>query len=129
MSARRGTALVVDDSPAMRVATRSALADCGLDVREAQDGAEAWRVLADDRFALIVSDLHMPLVDGLKLISLVRSGGPHQGTPIVVLTADGTREDCRRALELGANAVLKKPVAPDELAATVASLLALRALP
>jgi two-component system chemotaxis response regulator CheY len=129
MTVRRGTALVVDDSPAMRVAIRGVLADAGLEVREAQDGAEAWRVLADERFELIVSDLHMPLVDGLKLIGLVRSGGPHQRTPFVIVTADGTREDCRRALELGANAVLKKPVAPDELAATVATLLALRALP
>jgi two-component system chemotaxis response regulator CheY len=116
-------ALVVDDSAAMRGLIRGALARAGLDAREAQDGAEAWRVLADGRFELIVSDIHMPLVDGLKLIGLVRAGGRHQRTPIVVVTADGTRDDCRRALELGANAVLKKPVEEHELAAAVTRLL------
>lgn len=123
MTRRRRTALVVDDSAAMRGLIRGALARVGLDAREAQDGAEAWRVLADERFALIVSDLHMPLVDGLKLIGLVRSRGDHQRTPIVLVTADGTPDDCRRALELGANAVLKKPLAPEELAAAVTRLL------
>jgi two-component system chemotaxis response regulator CheY len=122
VSARR-TALVVDDSPAVRGVVRGVLAGIGVDAHEAQDGAEAWRVLADRRYAIIVSDLHMPLVDGLKLIGLVRAGGPHQRTPIVVVTADGTRDDCRRALELGASAVLKKPVHAGELAATVATLL------
>ena len=91
MTVRRGTALVVDDSPAMRVAIRGVLTDAGLEVREAQDGAEAWRVLADERFELIVSDLHMPLVDGLKLIGLVRSGGPHQRTPFVIVTVRPAR--------------------------------------
>ena len=119
MKVRRRTALVVDDSPAMRGLLRGALAHMGLDAEEAQDGGDAWRALADGRFELIVSDLHMPLVDGLKLIALVRSGGQHQRTPIVVVTADGTQDDCRRALELGANVVLKKPLQPSELAAAV----------
>jgi two-component system chemotaxis response regulator CheY len=126
VSAPRALALVVDDSPTMRSRIRGALARVGVEAREAQDGAEAWRVLADARFELIVSDLHMPLVDGLKLIGLVRSGGSHQRTPIVVVTADGTRHDCRLALELGANVVLKKPIQEHELVAAVAELLALQ---
>jgi two-component system, chemotaxis family, chemotaxis protein CheY len=121
--ASRRSALIVDDSPAVRAMIRAALADVGLDVREAQDGAEAWRVLADARFELIVSDIHMPFVDGLKLIGLVRSGGAHRLTPIVVVTADGTQDDCRRALELGANVILKKPLDPSALGAAVTNLL------
>ena len=123
MTASRRAALIVDDSSAMRALIRGALAQVGLDAREAQDGVEAWRVLADEQFELIVSDIHMPFVDGLKLIGLVRSSGPHQRTPIVVVTADGTQDDCRRALELGANVVLMKPVEPAALAAAVAKLL------
>jgi two-component system chemotaxis response regulator CheY len=123
VTATRKTALIVDDSPAMRGVIRGVLARLGLEAREAQDGAEAWRVLAEARFELIVTDIHMPLVDGLKLIGLVRSGGNHQRTPIVVVTAEGTEDDCRRALELGANAVVEKPIEPDRLAAAVTSLL------
>ena len=123
MTTSRRAALIVDDSPAMRAVMRGALARAGVEAREAQDGADAWRALAHGRYALIVSDLHMPLVDGLKLIALVRSGGNHQRTPVVVVTADGTEDDCRRALELGANVVLRKPIDPDALAAEVTKLL------
>lgn len=115
--------LVVDDSAVMRGAVCSTLQEMGLASREAQDGAEAWRLMREDRFDLIVTDLHMPLVDGLKLIKLVRGGGAHREVGIIVVSAEGTEADLRRAVELGANAVLKKPFERPQLAAAVARLL------
>jgi two-component system chemotaxis response regulator CheY len=122
MTAR--TALVVDDSAAMRRQVRAALAAVPeLATSEAADGAEAWRLLAGGRFDLLVTDINMPRLDGLKLVSLVRQGGPHRAIPIVVVTTESAEEDRRRAMQLGADAYLLKPVELERLAELVRGLL------
>ena len=65
----------------------------------------------------------MPRLDGLKLVALVRQGGPRQGMPIVVITTESAGADGRRALELGADAWLEKPVDPRRLVEVVRGLL------
>jgi two-component system chemotaxis response regulator CheY len=117
------TALVVDDSAAMRRQVLRGLARVpGLSAREAADGVEAWRLLAEGRFDLLLTDLNMPRLDGLKLVSLVRQAGPHRDIPIVVITTESAEDDRRRALALGADAYLLKPVTPAALAEAVRSL-------
>jgi two-component system chemotaxis response regulator CheY len=120
---RAPAALVVDDSAAMRRQLCLAL-EGHLHTLEAGDGAEAWRTLQSRSVDLILTDVNMPLLDGLKLIGLVRSGGAHQRTPIVVITSEAAEADRRRAERLGADAYLVKPVVPDKLVATVQRLLA-----
>jgi two-component system chemotaxis response regulator CheY len=121
-------ALVVDDSPAMRRQLAVALQRVpGLKSVEAVDGAEAWRKLASGTFDILLTDVNMPTLDGLKLISLVRSGGAHQQIPVVVITTEGAEADRRRALSLGANSYLVKPVLASQVVEAVTTLLRLTA--
>jgi len=119
-------ALIVDDSPAMRRQLATALQRVpGLKAIEAADGAEAWRKLASGTFDILITDINMPTLDGLKLISLVRAGGVHQRIPVVVVTTEGADADRRRALSLGADGYLVKPVLATEVVDAVRGLLRL----
>ena len=123
MSAPRLTALVVDHSPAMRRQLAHALQRVGLQPVEAQDGADAWRQLQRAPVHVILTDINMPVMDGLKLIGLVRAGGAHQRTPIVVITTEGAEGDRRRAESLGASGYLVKPVQSQQVVELVKQLL------
>ncbi|MFT3915387.1 MAG: response regulator [Anaeromyxobacteraceae bacterium] len=120
----RWRALIVDDSPSMRRQLFHALRRVGeLDAVEATDGADAWRKLAGAKFDLVLTDVNMPILDGLKLVSMVRSGGAHQDTPVVVITTEGAEADRQRAMRLGATAYLVKPVQAQQVIETVRALL------
>jgi two-component system chemotaxis response regulator CheY len=117
-------ALVVDDSATMRRQLSLALQRVpGLSSVEAVDGADAWRKMASGTFDILITDINMPTLDGLKLISLVRAGGPHQRIPVVVVTTEGAEPDRRRALALGASSYLVKPVMADQVVSAVKALL------
>ncbi len=117
-------ALVVDDSGAMRRQLAYALQRiAGMGTVEAADGADAWRKLSSAAFDIVITDINMPLLDGLKLVALVRAGGPHQRVPIVVITTEGAEADRKRALNLGASAYLVKPVRASQVVETVRALL------
>ncbi|HZZ86036.1 MAG TPA: response regulator [Anaeromyxobacteraceae bacterium] len=123
------SALVVDDSGAMRKQLAYALQRVmGIHATEATDGADAWRKLSTGAYDVVLTDVNMPLMDGLKLISLIRkSGGAHQQVPIVVITTEGAVEDRRRAMDLGASAYLVKPVQSQQVVEALRSLLRLSA--
>ena len=121
-------ALVVDDSQAMRRSLVYALRRIPhLACDEAEDGAAGLKALAAARYDLVLTDINMPLLDGLKLIAHVRGGGAgaHQRVPIVVITTESAEEDRARALSLGANAYLVKPVQAHQVLHTVQQLLGL----
>ena len=119
-------ALVVDDSAAMRKQLCYALRRVvGVETVEAADGADAWRKLSTAAFDIVLTDINMPLLDGLKLVALVRAGGVHQRVPIVVITTEGAEADRRRAMNLGANAYLVKPVQANQVVDAVRGLLRL----
>jgi two-component system chemotaxis response regulator CheY len=117
-------ALVVDDSAAMRRQLCQVLDRAvGLDTVEAADGADAWRKLCSTSFDIVVTDINMPVLDGLKLVSLVRSGGAHQRVPILVITTESAEADRKRAMSLGASAYLVKPVQATRVVEAVKGLL------
>jgi two-component system, chemotaxis family, chemotaxis protein CheY len=117
-------ALVVDDSAAMRKQLCYALQRVGaMDAVEAADGADAWRKLCSAAFDIVITDINMPLMDGLKLVSLVRAGGAHLRVPIVVITTEGAEADRKRAMSLGASAYLVKPVQASQVVEMVRALL------
>jgi two-component system chemotaxis response regulator CheY len=119
-------ALVVDDSSAMRKQLCYALQRVvGMDTVEASDGADAWRKLCSAAFDIVITDINMPLMDGLKLVALVRAGGLHQRVPLVVITTEGAEADRKRAMSLGASAYLVKPVQANQVVEAVRSLLRL----
>lgn len=116
--------LIVEDSPMMRQLLVFAMARVrNLRVTEADDGVDALRKLATARFDLIVTDINMPIMDGLKLIRRVRTDENHKSTPIIVITTEGAEEDRHRALQLGANAYITKPIQAPQVIAKVKELL------
>jgi two-component system, chemotaxis family, chemotaxis protein CheY len=121
LSAR--AALVVDDSPAMRKQLCQALQRAGMHTVEAGDGAQAWRQLQSAQVDVILTDINMPILDGLKLVGLVRAGGRHRATPVVVITTEAGEPDRRRAEGLGANGYLVKPVQSQQVLEVVTRLL------
>jgi two-component system, chemotaxis family, chemotaxis protein CheY len=118
--------LVVEDSPTMRQLVVFALARVpGLTVTEAEDGVDALRKLAGSKFDIVVTDINMPIMDGLKLVKRIRTDAIHKDVPIVVITTESAEEDRNRAMSLGASAYLTKPIQAATIIATVRELLKL----
>ena len=84
---------------------------------------DGLRKLASARYDIIVTDINMPIMDGLKLVKRVRSDPVHKDTPIIIITTEGSHEDRQRALQLGANAYITKPIQAPQVIATVKELL------
>ena len=119
-------ALVVEDSHTMRQLLVFALSRIrNLKVTEAGDGVDALKKLTTQRFDILITDINMPIMDGLKLVNLVRKDGNHKEIPIVIITTEGAQEDRERALALGANAYITKPIQAPQVISKVKELLKL----
>lgn len=118
--------LVVEDSPMMRQLLVFALARIKkLSVTEADDGVDGLRKLQGNKFDLIITDINMPIMDGLKLVKRIRSDETHKDVPIIIITTEGSSEDRARAMALGANAYITKPIQAPQVIAQVKELLKL----
>lgn len=121
---RRFNALVVEDSPPMRkmiVFALSRVREC--DVVEADDGVDALRRIAGTKFDIIITDINMPILDGLKLVKRLRADENYKDVPIVIITTEGAAEDRQRALALGANAYITKPIQAQQVISLVREIL------
>lgn len=117
-------ALVVDDSPAMRRSIMFALQRIeGLSCVEAQDGVEGLKKFNQQPFDIVITDINMPMMDGLKLITALRQAPAKADVPIVVITTESAETDRERAMKLGASAYLIKPVQAKLVLDTVKKLL------
>jgi DNA-binding response OmpR family regulator len=112
--------LVVDDDPEVRELLRRTLQDNGFEVLEAADGQRALDAHAVEAVDLIVLDLTLPAVDGLEVLSRVRS---KSDLPVILLTGHGDEADRVRGLEMGADDYVVKPFSPRELEARIRSVL------
>jgi two-component system chemotaxis response regulator CheY len=92
-------------------------------ILEVGSGFEALRHLPRQRFDLIVTDINMPDINGLELVSFVKSNEAYRDIPLVIVSTESSSRDRDRGLELGADAYLVKPFEPDELREIAASLL------
>ena len=118
------TFLVVEDSPTMRQLIAFSLRRLqGCRVIEAVDGVDALKKMTTDRVDMVITDINMPMMDGLKLVTLIRGNARTKSLPIVIVTTEGAEEDRKRGLALGANAYIPKPIQPAELLKTITSLL------
>ncbi len=117
--------LIVEDSPTMRALLSSALEDLEVPVKitEASSGFEALRCLPREPFDLIVTDINMPDINGLELVSFAKSNDAYRSIPLIIVSTEGTERDRERGLELGADAYLAKPFEPEILREVVADLL------
>jgi two-component system chemotaxis response regulator CheY len=120
------TALVVEDSTTMRQLLVSALSRLTeVRVIEAEDGVHGLKELQANQVDILLTDINMPRMDGLKLVGLVRKDPKHRDIPIVIVTTEGAKEDRERGLALGADRYFVKPVKASEVVDTVSELLKL----
>ncbi|MCC7000315.1 MAG: response regulator [Deltaproteobacteria bacterium] len=113
MTGAHATVLVVEDSPTMRQLLTYALMRLGdIEVLEAEDGLDALRKLAARTapVELVITDINMPNLDGLKLIARLRADDATRDVPIVVITTDSGEGDRERAMALGATSYIEKPL-------------------
>ncbi len=118
--------LIVEDSETMRSLLTSSLEELDVPVKitEAASGFDALRLLPREDFDLVVTDINMPDINGLELVSFVRSNERFESTPVVIVSTEGSERDRDKGLELGADAYLVKPFDPDALREVVSGLLA-----
>lgn len=116
-------ALVVDDSTSMRQMVCYTLRQAGIEPVEAADGQQAAEQLDSGPFAVIITDLNMPVLDGLGFIRLARAHANARFTPILMLTTES--QDSRKAegKAAGATGWLVKPFDPEKLLAVVAKVV------
>lgn len=116
-----GRILIVDDDPYfLRVLSRI-LAGENFRVKTAEGAAEAAKVLREDSFDLVISDLRLPDGDGLTILQEIRKAGSE--VPVVILTAYGEVDSYLEAMNAGATEYLNKPVKSDDLISVVRTCL------
>jgi CheY-like chemotaxis protein len=119
--------LIVDDNLSSADTMELALMDLdGFETSSATNGARAWSLIqefGEDRLAAVVTDLHMPSIDGFELIARIRSDVRYTHLPILVVSATTDPLAPQRVLDLGANAFLSKPWSPLKLRRRLEHLL------
>ena len=100
--------LVAEDSITSRMLLRNILETAGFHVKTAVDGLEAFQILQNDSFDLVVSDIEMPGMNGFELTSKIRTDARYATIPVVLVTALSSDWDRQRGLEAGANAYIVK---------------------
>ncbi|MFF7864319.1 hybrid sensor histidine kinase/response regulator [Pseudomonas sp. LLC-1] len=104
----RKRVLVVDDSLTVRELQRKLLGNRGYDVAVAVDGMDGWNALRGEDFDLLITDIDMPRMDGIELVTLVRRDQRLQSLPVMVVSYKDREEDRRRGLDAGADYYLAK---------------------
>ena len=108
--------LIVEDSPMMRQLLYVALSRIqGLTIVEAEEGMDGLKKLNTEQFDIVIVDINMPVMDGLKLVKHIRSAEKGADIPIIIVTTEGAEDDKERALQLGVNVYLTKPVHSEEI--------------
>jgi len=110
--------LIVDDSAAIRKILQRVLVQAQLPlgkVHEANDGREALQKLLADPVGLILSDINMPNMDGLELLSALKAMDAYKSVPILMITTEGSQEKVMQALQLGAAGYVRKPFTPEQI--------------
>jgi two-component system chemotaxis response regulator CheY len=115
--------LTVDDSISIRQLVATSLREAGYRVAEAGDGREALDIAAAQRFALVITDLNMPRLDGIGLITALRALPAYREVPMLMLTTESSAEMKTRGREAGATGWLVKPFDPQRLLDMVRRML------
>ena len=117
--------LIVEDSPTMRALLVSALEalDRPVKITEVASGFEALRELPRVAYDLILTDINMPDINGLELVSFVKNNAAFRSIPLVIVSTEGSERDRDKGLRLGADAYLAKPFAPETLQQIAEDLL------
>jgi len=119
-------ALIVDDSSVMRKIVVRALQQGGLtlsELYEAGNGSEALEVLRHNKVDLVLSDINMPVMDGLEFVRQLRNVENARGVPVVMITTEGSESHVKEAISSGARGYIRKPFTPDQMKQHLLSFL------
>jgi two-component system chemotaxis response regulator CheY len=116
------TILTVDDSTSMRQMVRATLQSAGYGVVEAADGQEALEFARGNAVDLVISDVNMPRMDGIRLVHELRSLPGYRLTPLLLLTTESSQERKLEGKRAGATGWIVKPFNPTQLLATLTKL-------
>jgi CheY-like chemotaxis protein/anti-sigma regulatory factor (Ser/Thr protein kinase) len=116
--------LAVDDEPINLAIIAECLSEDGYQLDEAGDGEEAWALMLEKRYDLLVLDRMMPRLDGLSLLKRIKADARWSGMPVIMQTAAATQQEVREGLEAGAYYYLTKPYEPEALRALVNTVIA-----
>lgn len=115
--------LAVDDSASMRQMVSFTLKQAGFDVTDAKDGAEALEIAKSTSFDVVISDVNMPVMDGITLIRELRQLSAYRFTPILMLTTESGIDKKSEGKNAGATGWIVKPFNPDQLLAVVKKVI------
>jgi two-component system chemotaxis response regulator CheY len=117
------TALIVDDSLSVRQMVGYTLRQAGFSVLEGRDGADALATLGDQRVDLIITDLNMPVMDGIEFIRRIRGSANSRYTPVLMLTTESQASKKQEGRAAGATGWIVKPFHPEKLLEVVAKVV------
>ncbi len=117
------TILAVDDSASMRQMVSFTLKGAGFDVIEACDGQEALDIAKTTSVDLVLSDVNMPVMDGIELVKKLRALTDYKFTPILMLTTESASDKKTQGKNAGATGWLVKPFNPEQLLVTIRKVL------
>jgi len=117
------TILIADDSESMRDVVSYTLVNAGYKVLAGIDGKDAMKYLDGSPIDLVVTDLHMPNMDGIELIKNIRSNPAYQYIPIIFLTTESQQNKKDEAKAAGATGWIVKPFVPEKLLATIQKVI------
>ncbi|TDG04078.1 hybrid sensor histidine kinase/response regulator [Paraburkholderia guartelaensis] len=106
--------LVVEDSLTVRELERKLLEKRGYDVTVAVDGMDGWSTLRNAHFDLVITDVDMPRMDGIELVTMIKSDAMHRNVPVMIVSYKDREDDRRRGLDAGADYYLTKGSFHDE---------------
>ena len=115
--------LAVDDSSSMRQMVSFTLKSQNYDVIEAEDGLAALKIAQSNKVDLVLTDLNMPIMDGLQLIKELRALPAYKFTPIIMLTTESSEKKKQEGKDAGATGWLVKPFNPEKLLSTLQRVL------
>jgi two-component system, chemotaxis family, chemotaxis protein CheY len=115
--------MTVDDSASIRQMVTFTLKNEGYDVMEACDGKDALAKLDGVQVGMVITDLHMPNMDGIELIKALRALPAHKFTPIVMLTTESHQDKKEQGKQAGATGWIVKPFKPEQLIAVIKRLM------
>lgn len=118
------TIMIVDDSASIRQVVNITLTGAGYQVIQAQDGQDALSKLDGQRVHLIISDVNMPVMDGLSFLKTLKEQAAYKFTPVIMLTTEGAEEKKAQGRAAGARAWMIKPFKPEQLLAAANKLIA-----
>jgi len=118
--------LIVDDSSSMRAIIKKIVKISGFNVGqcwEAADGKDAMKVLLAEWVDLVLTDINMPNMNGLELLSTMKKDEILKSIPVVMISTEGSDKAVRESEKLGASGYIKKPFVPEDIKRTLSAIM------